>query len=36
METNPVKRAEWDKQAAAVTGHGIGAIATIASAGTMG
>lgn len=36
METNPVKRAEWDRQAAAVTGHGIGAIATIASAGTMG
>lgn len=36
METDPAKRAEWDRQAAAVTGYGIGAIATIASAGTMG
>ena len=33
---NPEAIAEWDRQAANVTGHGVGAIATIASAGTLG
>lgn len=36
METDPEKRAEWDRQADAVTGHGIGTIGTILSAGTIG
>lgn len=36
METDPAKRAEWDRQAATTVGHGIGAIGTILSAGTLG